>query len=68
MHELEIYCQETVSELLDNSLETTSAIEQAQGLLQLSSSDDFYEQSMSSLWMEAAHNYYERELALAGSL
>jgi len=68
MHELEIYCQETISELLDNSLETTSAVEQAQSMLQLSSSDDFYEQSMSSLWLEAAHNYYERELALAGSL
>jgi hypothetical protein len=63
MHELEIYCQETVSELLDNSLETTDEIYRLHQLSQHSwdNEADFYEASMQSLWLEASDAYFQRE-------
>ena len=63
MYELEIYCQETIPELLDNTVETADEVCRLHQLSQYSqdSEADFYKASMQSLWLEASNEYFQRE-------
>lgn len=66
MYELEIFCNETLPELLDNTVETADEVCRLYQLSQHSGNNerDYYEAAMQSMWLETHNDHFRWELGL----